>query len=174
MRVPSPCDLVELSIGLRTLHGDLVPSDTAVESDQPEFSWYEILGARYVVTVFNGDEVVAQSGPLAGRRWKPERPLTRGRTYAWQVRAIDRKPIVGIWDHEREPPADRPRALFRVLAKKEVQELAAARRRHPHDHRLLGILAAKHGLRVDATRELAQYSVEHPSAPIRLIAKGVR
>jgi hypothetical protein len=130
--------------------GEMVPSATSVESAQPELSWPAVAGARFEVSIVSGDEVIARSGTIEGNRWTPERPLIRGRSYAWQVRVARGKRV------ETLPAPPRPNPRFRVLADDEVRDLAAARQRYPHDHLLLGVLAAHHGLREEARRELAQ------------------
>jgi hypothetical protein len=147
--------------------GAMAPSATAVESPRPEFSWPAVPDAKFVVSVVAGDDVVARSGTLDRNRWTPEQPLTRGRAYAWQVRAIRGARV------ETLPAPPRPNPRFRVIGDDEARDLAAARTRHPNDHLLLGVLAAHHGLRGDARRELAQYSAEHPSPAAARLAAGV-
>lgn len=149
------------------LDGEMTPSATAVESPRPEFSWPAVSGAKFVVSIVAGDDVVARSGTLERNRWVPERPLARGRTYSWQVRVL-RDAGVGTLP---APPRSNPH--FRVIADDEVRDLAAARGRYPQDHLLLGVLAAHHGLREDARRELAQYAREHPSPSAERLAANV-
>src|SRR5205085_4938802 len=103
------------------IDGTMTPSATAVESPRPELSWPAVAGAKFVVNVVEGDDVVARSGTLERNRWMPERPLTRGRTYAWQVRVIRGDSV------ETLPSPPRPNPRFRVLAEDEVRDLAAAR-----------------------------------------------
>jgi hypothetical protein len=147
--------------------GAMIPSATAVESPRPEFSWPAVPGAKFAVSVVAGEDVVARSGTLDRSHWTPEQPLTRGRMYAWQVR------VLGEAGSSTLPAPPRPLPRFRVLADDEVRELAAARARHPHDHLLLGVLAAHHGLRGEARRELAAYAAEHPSPAAARLAASV-
>jgi hypothetical protein len=136
--------------------GAMTPSATAVESAQPELRWPAIRGATFVVSIVAGDDVVARSPALEQNRWTPATPLRRGRTYAWQVRVTRGDKI------ETLPPPPRANPQFRVLGDDEVRDLVAARRGHPSDHLLLGVLAAHFGLRDEAHRELAQFAAEHP------------
>ena len=70
------------------------------------------------------------------------------------------------------PAPPRPNPRFRVIGDDELRDLAAARARYPDDHLLLGVLAAHHGLRGDARRELARYAAEHPSPAAARLAAG--
>jgi len=148
------------------IDGAMTPSATAVESPRPEFSWPAVPDAKFVVSVVAGDDVVARSGTLDRNRWTPEQPLTPGRTYAWQVRAIRGAGV------ETLPAPPRPNPRFRVIGDDEARDLAAARARYPNDHLLLGVLAAHHGLRDEARRELARYAAEHPSPAAARLAAG--
>ena len=148
------------------IDGAMAPSATAVESPRPEFSWPAVPDATFVVSVVAGDDVVARSGTLDRNRWTPEQPLARGRTYAWQVRVVRGDGV------ETLPAPPRPNPRFRIIDDDEVRDLAAARARYPDDHLLLGVLAAHHGLRGDARRELARYAAEHPSPAAARLAAG--
>ncbi len=145
------------------LAGEMVPSATAVESPRPQLTWPAVAGAKYVVSIVAGDEVVVRSGTLAGHRWTPQRPLPRGRTYAWQVR-------VSVNDRvDTLPPPPLPNPQFRVIGDDAARGLGAARGQHPDDHLLLAVLAAKYGLRDEARNQLAQYAAAHPAAaPLRM------
>ena len=58
------------------------PAGTAVEDDRPELRWRATEGATYTVSIIDGARVVAESAPIAVARWRPEKRLARGRTYA--------------------------------------------------------------------------------------------
>jgi hypothetical protein len=148
------------------IDGAMAPSATAVESPRPEFSWPAVPEATFVVSVVSGDDVVARSVTLDRSRWTPEQPLARGRTYSWQVRVIRGAGV------ETLPSPPRPNPRFRVIGDDELRDLAAARAGYPDDHLLLGVLAARHGLRDDAHRELARYAAEHPSPAAARLAAG--
>lgn len=149
------------------IHGTMTPSATAVESAQPLFSWPAVKGAKFVVHVVTGDDVVLRSKALHENRWRADKPLARGETFAWQVRVMHGDRVDTL------PPPPGPNPRFRVLADDEVQDLADARDHHPTDHLLLGVLAAHHGLRDDARRELAAYAAEHPSPEAARLAASV-
>ena len=145
------------------LAGEMIPSATAVESQLPQLTWPAVAGAKYVVSIVAGDEVVARSGTLAVNRWTPEHPLARGRRYAWQVRVTVNDRVDTL------PPPPLPNPQFRVIGDDAAHDLGAARRQHPNDPLLLGVLAAHYGLRDEARTELARYAASHPaSAPLSL------
>ena len=64
------------------------PVATAVLDDRPSFRWAATPKATYEITVVDLDTgTVAASGTSRTPSWRPETPLPRGRTYAWQVAA---------------------------------------------------------------------------------------
>lgn len=128
----------------------LSPAGTAIEEDRPEFRWEAIRDATYGVTVIEGTTVVAQSDPLQVTRWRPKRPLARGKTYSWQV-ATESLVLPA-------PPA--PPALFRVLTAAEQAELERARRERPGEHLLLAVLYARAGVIGAARRELELHQAQ--------------
>ncbi|HYR28102.1 MAG TPA: zf-HC2 domain-containing protein [Thermoanaerobaculia bacterium] len=121
----------------------LSPAGTAVEDTRPIFTWPATPRAVYEVIVAIGDVEAARSGPLDVARWRPEEPLQRGTTYRWQVIVNDEIVL---------PQRPAPPAIFRVLDTKQHDELESARRAHPGDDLLLGVLYAKAG-EVRAARE---------------------
>ena len=137
------------------------PSGIAVDDARPRFTWPERDGATYVVSVFAGEEQVAQSDALTATTWRPPAPLPRGRTYVWQVEAVR--------DGAREilpaPPA--PPAMFRIISKRERAELESARRLHPEDHVLHAALAARAGLRDQALASLRLAGNDEAARPLR-------
>jgi hypothetical protein len=129
---------------------DVVPAGVVIDETRPRFSWPARDGATYVVSIFSGDQPVARSEPLTETRWTPATPLARGRTYVWQVQAtrgLEREIIPA-------PPA--PPAMFRIVSRRDHDELAEARRSHPDDFLLHAVLAARAGLREEALRELSR------------------
>lgn len=138
---------------LRGVGGDaarLVPAGVIVESSRPELQWTAPKNARSVVTIFAGDSEVARSGELQANRWRPDRDLPRGVTYTWQVelRVGDDIQIVPA------PPA--PPARFRIIDAATAAALDAAKRAHPNDPLLLGLLYARAGLVSDARETLGR------------------
>jgi hypothetical protein len=127
---------------------DMRPLGEVVESDRPTFRWPETSGATYTVLVGEKGRVVAQSSPLTTNTWRSETPLPRGRTYSWQVEAR-RGEETSMFP---APPA--AMARFHVLEARLKAQLDAARRAVPGDDLLLGIIAARAGLRDTALQHL--------------------
>ncbi|HEX2061798.1 MAG TPA: hypothetical protein VHK90_13750 [Thermoanaerobaculia bacterium] len=150
-----------------TAHAKLSPAGVVVESVRPLFQWTTDAPGEYVVSVWADDEEVAASPKLTTTRWRPERDLARGRTYTWQVEVIRNGASLVL----PEPPA--APALFRILGKKEHEELEAARRAHPDDPLLLAALYARHGLVAEADEELRKLSTSTDARVQRLLrARG--
>lgn len=65
------------------------PVATVVLDNRPSFRWATVPGATsYEVTVIDVDRgTLAASGTSATTSWQPAAPLSRNRTYAWQVAA---------------------------------------------------------------------------------------
>jgi len=129
---------------------ELAPSGIVIDDVRPRFSWPAREGATYVVAIYSGDRLVAQSEALTERRWTPATALARGRTYAWQVKATSG----GESEIIPAPPA--PPARFHVVSRRDHDELAEARRLHPDDHLLHAVLAARAGLREEALQALSR------------------
>jgi hypothetical protein len=126
----------------------LAPAGVIVESTRPSFRWTGSAGMTYVVTIFDGRNVAAESPLLREAQWQPGRELRRGRVYQWQVEVRGD----GVKTILPEPPA--PPALFRVLDAASHEELESARAAHSGDSLLLGVLYARRGLRAEALQEL--------------------
>ena len=141
----------------------LEPSAAIVEETRPRFLWTPIRNATYVVSVFEGQNLVMESPPLRQPQWQPPRNLSRGRVYQWQVsaRAGDAATILPA------PPA--PPALFRILGAPAHAELDAARAAHGDDPLLLGVLYARHGLRAEAERELSRVATDEGRRLLRSV-----
>lgn len=147
-------------------HAELQPVGVVVESTRPTFTWPRAKRASYVVTVADGDEVVARSPVLHVAQWTPADPLRRGRTYVWQVELRE--------SQTRLPSPEAPPAIFRVLDETLVRELDEAHRRFPDDRLLLGLLYARAGVVDRAREELAKFAAAHPEdASARELAKSV-
>lgn len=125
----------------------LAPTGIILESTRPSFRWTGSSGKTYIVSVFDGKNVVAESPSLREAQWQPDRELRRGRVYQWQVEVRGG----GVKTVLPEPPA--PPALFRILDAESHAELESARGAHS-DSLLLGVLYARKGLRAEALREL--------------------
>jgi len=150
-----------------TAHVALRPRDVVVESQQPRFTWSKI-GRACRVAVYSGDQRVSRSPRLIGNEWTPAAPLPRGRIYTWQLEAEGEGP------HILPEPPDPP-AIFRIIDEATKRELDDARRLHPDDHLLLGVLEAQAGLQEEALRDLGRHVVTHPDdAAARRLAASVR
>ncbi|HYC90414.1 MAG TPA: zf-HC2 domain-containing protein [Thermoanaerobaculia bacterium] len=155
--VAMPAALADLQLPSDELRGPgderearLEPAAEILDETRPHFRWPAAEEATYVVSVFAGNELAAESGVLSTNRWRPEQPLARGRRYHWQVevRRGEERTILPA------PPA--PPAFFRILGRDAREELRSARQLHGDDPLLLGILYARHGLRDAAVQELTK------------------
>ncbi len=151
-RLPSSPYLSELQHGNSAVRGEefpqvhLAPNGVVVETAQPRFEWPATRGARYTVFVYEDEKEVANRPSLTENEWTPDRPLERGKTYAWQVEVARR-------GESKVIPQPDP-ALFRILSDAERRELDAARAHH--DPLVLAVLYARAGLTREASVELAK------------------
>ena len=127
-----------------TLH----PAGEVIDTAQPRLTWTPFRGARYVVTISDGNRAIASSAPLASASWIPPVPLPRAVMLIWQVevRRAGRTEII--------PAPPQPPAMFQIIDETTANDLAAAEQRRPNDHLLLGVLCARAGLKDRAEREL--------------------
>ena len=137
----------------------LAPLGTVVLDTRPMLRWTPVAGATtYIVTL--QDQATGQavsSAPLARTEWVPERPLTRGVTYVWQVAG---SVAGGTETVAPRPPA--PPARFRVLESEAADQLQTL----PASHLVRGVLYANAGLMADAERELAALSAQNPNSEV--------
>lgn len=146
-----------------TASAKLAPVGVVVESVRPTLQWTTDRADSYVVSIWANDEEVAASPKLTSARWQPDRDLARGRTYTWQVEVMRNGTSLVL----PEPPA--APARFRVLGKKEHDEIEAARHAHPDDALLLAALYARHGLIAEADEELRKLSTSTDARVQRLL-----
>lgn len=128
-------------------HAAVSPAGVVVITTRPEFHWPSN-GEPAVVSIFDGANRVAKSGMVTASSWTPEKPLARDRVYTWQVEFAGTERLLP------EPPD--PPARFRIVDETSLRELDAARQSRPDDHLLLGILAARAGLKREALEDLAR------------------
>jgi len=167
-KLERPAILAELRPPAEVLRGEgearksatMSPVGIVIDSTTPTLRWRATEG-RYVVSVYDGFDRVAQSGLLRSREWRVPLPLKRGRTYAWQVE-VHRDGSVELLS---PPPA--PPAFFRVLDEKTSASLADARRQFPDAPLLLGVLYARAGMQDQATEQLRSYAAQDPADPKR-------
>ena len=166
-RLSLPPALAELTDRSGTLLGPaaapefrvVAPLGTVVLDTQPLLRWTPLPGAvTYIVTLqeqATGHTI--SSSPLTRAEWVPDRPLTRGATYAWQVAGTSSG---GTETVTPRPPA--PPVRFRVL------DTSTASRFHtlPASHLVRGVLYANAGLVADADRELTALSAQNPTSEV--------
>ncbi len=129
-------------------------------SDRPEFEWQPIQGARtYKIAIYDLNyNQVAISPPLTATHWHPDKPLTRGKVYSWQVSAL----LSGGEVTAPQPPA--PEAKFEILSQTDWIRLEGIRSRHPQDHLALGVLYGQAGAFAEAESELKLAIASGPRA----------
>ncbi len=117
------------------------PVATVVLDARPSFRWAAVTGATsYEVAVADLERgTVAASGTSASPCWQPAAPLTRGRTYAWQVAAATNVGRVVA------PGPKAPEARFHVATQTKVEGTTPRER---------GVALARLGALDDAEREL--------------------
>ena len=140
----------------------LSPLGVVIESDRPTFRWNALEGASdYIVTVHDSKlRAIENSGPLAVTEWTIQRPLERGITYSWQIRAVkDGRTVISA-----KPPT--PEARFRVLDQKAVEAIENAKRVRGNSHLVMGVLYWKHGLIDAAEREVEALVRANPDSRV--------
>lgn len=147
----------------------LSPVGEPVLRDAPEFRWEALDQARsYKVQVFDADyQPVASSPEVTGTSWTPDRPLERGKTYAWQVTAIRR----GASVKAPEPPD--AEARFQIVAAFDANAIEHARHT-PAGHLQMAALYAHAGLCREALAEMDALERENSgSALLQQIRAGM-
>lgn len=179
--LPLPPFVNEITLARETLMGPtptpagtfelLAPVGTGTVSDRPEFRWQPLGQAdAYVVTIFDEQSnIVARSPATAQTSWAPPNPLTRDRTYVWQVSAHRGGETTTV------PIPPRPPAKFHVVDAGSADMLQRLERDHPQSDLLLGILFAEAGV-VDAAATHLRHvpSTDANSAAVRRLLDGLR
>jgi hypothetical protein len=146
------------------------PLGTFVRDPRPQFTWTKMSdGATYRVEIYDdARKLVLESQPLQGLEWTPDRDLTRGREYVWQVVAMSGgKRIVAP-----QPPS--AEAHFGVIDESAAARLAAISKTYGQSHLLLAAAAAREGLLDDARRELDALAALNPhSATVANLARSL-
>jgi hypothetical protein len=134
------------------------PIGKVILTDRPTLAWRPLPDAtRYHLTLFDITDGrqnvrIVASTPVAGTKnaWQPARPLARGRTYEWEVRAVKE-------DREEFAPPGR----FRVLDQRAVEQIAR------HGDALLAVAAlyAREGLLDEAEQTLQLLLTARPAFP---------
>ncbi len=147
----------------------LSPVGEPVLRDEPEFRWEALGQARaYKVEVFDADyQPVASSPEVSGTAWTADRPLERGKAYAWQVTAMRNGSPV-----KAPEPAD-AEARFQIVSGADANAIEQARG-EPAGHLLMATLYAHAGLCREALAEMDALVRENGgSALVRQIRAGM-
>ena len=138
------------------------PVGAAVLSDRPEFRWQARAGAKsYRVEIFDVNyNPVATSPVVTATSWTPEKPLERGKVYAWQVTAT------GSGEPITAPKPPDPEARFAVVGAAQAEAIEQARKLNPPSHLLLATRLAAAGLCQEAQAELALLASANPASPV--------
>lgn len=150
-------------LGLTPSTADILlrPIGATLEA-QPVFEWKDVAGSsEYSVQVVDASgRVVADSGSLEVRLWRPAFALTRGETYRWQLVAkVDGREQV-------YPPPPAREARFRVVDESLAMQIEDARRRLGSSHLAMAVLYARSGLMYEARTELEALRSANPRAEL--------
>ena len=127
------------------------PLSTAVIADTPTFRWTEVPGAGFQVFVYDDQFTeVMHSEPVQGKEWTAPKPLARGKTYRWEVRAT-----LGAQSASAPVPPD-PDAVFQLMAADVAEGMASARAALRDNPLGLGIIYANAGAVEEAREALAR------------------
>ena len=171
-KVETPRTLRELKSALGTVMGSptgdsfalLNPIGQILASNRPTLRWRPLRGAmNYQVTITDPQanyKEVAVSPALSGEAWQVDRPLKRGRVYAWQVTARTES------GEAKAPALNAPEAKFRVLEQTKADELARAEKAFAGNHLTLGLLYALAGLLDEAEREFQALVKANPESDV--------
>jgi hypothetical protein len=138
------------------------PVGEVVLANRPEFRWQARTGATsYRVEVFDLSYTLVTASPkLTATSWTPNKPLDRGKTYAWQVTAAGKgEPVTA-------PKPPDPEARFEVVSTREAAAIEQARKLSPPNHLLLAAKFAAAGLCKDAQSELGELATANPASTL--------
>jgi hypothetical protein len=142
----------------------LEPNGVVVDDTRPRFHWRADAGTSVVVSIFDNGAQAGRSESLPSDSWTPPNDLRRGAVYQWQLEVTKEGRLYTV------PAAPHPPCTFAIVSEEARRELADAEQHAPADHLLLGILAARAGLREQALAEFAL--ADSPDA--RKLAESVR
>ena len=137
--------------GTNTGFSLLGPFGEATSDTRPKFTWQPVPGAiGYTVAIVDPSLRPVQHSPgLRATTWHPHRPLTRGRTYLWQVTAT----LHGGAKIVASSPAP-SEAFLRVIPRKLADQMEHFQRGHRDAHLVLGVLYAQAGMLTEGANEL--------------------
>jgi hypothetical protein len=139
----------------------LSPVGEPVLRDRPEFHWEALPQARsYQVQVYDADyQPVASSPQITETSWTPDRPLERGKRYAWQVTAIRSGPQV------KAPQPPDAEARFEIVSSAQADTIEQARQASA-GHLQLAAQYAQAGLCREALGEIDALERENQGSPL--------
>ena len=138
------------------------PVGKIVMRNAPVFRWSQMDSASYYVVEIYDEQfnVVATSPQLSTNSWTISQPLSRGKTYSWQVKANrDGEEITSP-----RPPA--PQAKFRVLDEATANGLARAEKNYASSHLTLALLYANAGLVSESEQQLRLLLKDNPNSEL--------
>lgn len=136
------------------------PVGKIILSNRPRFSWKALSGVTvYIVNVYDANfNPVASSPQISGTNWQPNKPLSGGKIYNWQVTAFkDGQEI-------KSPIRPAPDARFKIIEARKAGELARLSNRYKNEHLFLGILYANAGLLDEAERQFQKEISKNPNS----------
>jgi hypothetical protein len=140
------------------------PVGTMVEDERPTLAWSRLAGAHgYEVTISDvaaNYAHVVTSPRLRETVWTVPTPLTRGRTYSWQVVAFTAEGEV------KAPSAEQGEARFAVMSLDAAEAVVKARIAYKDEHLVLGVTYAAAGLLDEAEAELGALAAANPGSSV--------
>lgn len=138
------------------------PLGTWVRETRPQLCWQAVPGAlRYVVKILDTNfNLVTASEAITDNCWQPPQPLTRNRTYLWQVTAETANAVIN------STSAELTEARFKIISVEQASEIERAARNYSPSHLTLGTLYAQAGLLTEAQREFRLLLKANPRSTI--------
>ena len=137
------------------------PLGTFVRETRPVLRWQAQAGTRYIVRVYDGEKVIAESGEMTANAWQPPTPLARGRLYAWEVEARQDGAASVVANDD-----GRLAARFKTLTAQSLANIEHAEQTTPPASLTRGLVYAQAGLRAEAEAALSAWQRQHPASPL--------
>jgi hypothetical protein len=141
------------------------PRGVAVENPSPLLEWRpDDRAMSYRVTVARkSDDAVSETADVSNRQssWRPQKPLARGETFAWQIESIRDGETIAT-----APGSSQPEARFYVLSDREEEELNAAKASYGKSHLAMALTYAQFGLPDQADAELRSLEQDNPGSTL--------
>jgi anti-sigma factor RsiW len=141
------------------------PRGVAVENPSPLLEWTpDDRAMSYRVTVARkSDDAVSEAAEVSNRQssWRPQEPLARGETFAWQIESIRDGETIAT-----APGSSQPEAQFYLLSDREEEELNAAKASFGKSHLAMALAYARFGLTDQADAELRSLEQDNPGSTL--------